>query len=113
MMLAFIILSVVSVVTGITLLNKMSDHKEDVVETPPFDQEPIVILDPPVLPTLPDAIDWDSLNCLETEAKLDELRQFLMVVKIPQEVYEFWVEQIQRGEKSFAIRCITTDLEIN
>ena len=109
-MLTVIIIALVSVVAGVVAINKLSDPKEqDVVQDPPFDGEPIVVLDPPALPTFPDIIYWELMDCIQIEAKIDEIKEFLMTSKFPQEVYEFWIDQLDRGYIVFAEKCIRTE----
>jgi len=108
-MLTLIILAVASVIAGVAVLNKVTEHKEDVVENPPFDGEPVVILDPPALPTFPDIIYWDLLDCIQIEEKLAEINQLLLTSKFPQEVYEFWVQQLENGYAVFSKKCIKTE----
>jgi hypothetical protein len=108
-MLTLIILAVASVLVGVVVVNKVTEHKEDVVETPPFDEEPILVLDPPALPTFPDVVYWESMTCIEIEAKIDEINQLLMTSKFPQEIREFWTNQLEKGYVIFAERCIKTE----
>lgn len=109
MIIAFIILSVVSVVTGVVILNKMTEHlpeppNDHNPDPPDFIEEPFV-LDPPALPIFPDPIDWEGLSCKGIQAKLQEIREMLMVSKFPGEIYEFWVKQIEIGEEVFVQNC--------
>lgn len=108
-MLTLIILAVASVLVGVVVVNKVTEHKEDVVETPPFDGEPIVILDPPALPTFPDIVYWELMDCIQIEARIDEINQLLMTSKFPQEIYEFWIQQLENGYIVFAKKCIKTE----
>jgi hypothetical protein len=113
MILTFIILSVVSVITGVVVFNKLSDKQEDVVENPPFDQEPVVILDPPALPTFPDIVFWDLMTCEEIEVKIGEINELLMTSKFPQEIREFWNHQLEKGYIIFAEKCIRTEESVS
>jgi hypothetical protein len=112
-MLTLIILAVASVLVGVVVVNKVTEHKEDVVENPPFDGGPIVVLDPPALPIFPDVVCWELMTCIEIEAKIDEINQLLMTSKFPQEIYEFWINQLDKGYIIFAERCIRTEEPIS
>jgi hypothetical protein len=108
-MLTLVILALASVVLGVVVVNKVTEHKEDVVENPPFDGEPIVILDPPALPTFPDIVYWDLLDCIQIEARIDEINQLLITSKFPQEIREFWLQQLDNGYAVFSAKCIKTE----
>lgn len=109
-MLTLLILALVSVATGVVVINKLSDKKDEVVETPPFDGEPIV-LDPPALPTFPDIVYWDYMtSCDEIETRIQEIETLLMTSKFSQELYEFWTQQLERGRLVYAERCKKSNL---
>jgi hypothetical protein len=111
-MITLIVLAVASIVAGVVVVNKVTEHKDDVVETPPFDAEPIVILNPPALPTFPDIVYWDLMDCIQIEQKIDEINQLLMTSKFPQEIYEFWIDQLDKGYIVFATKCIKTEQNV-
>lgn len=112
-MITLVILAVASVLVGVVVINKVTEHKEDVVETPPFDQEPVVILDPPALPTFPDIVFWDLMTCEEIEVKIGEINELLITSKFPEEIREFWNHQLEKGYIIFAEKCIRTEESIS
>lgn len=84
---------------------RLDDNEETIQE-----QEEDPVLDPPALPTLPDIPAWEYMNCEDILQELINIQNMLMTSKLPQYEYEFWMEQLQKGDEVYKNKCQT---EIN